>query len=108
MDDLRAISAQFLQLQRDVNDDTEHENVEQHQQKPKELLRATCGVVDRKNGDAAMVEMADELINHMVSLSYEEELQMDLLESFAHGKRGIIKDPTSKGLGGMGKCTLAV
>jgi hypothetical protein len=108
MDDLRAISAQFLQLQRDVNDDTERENVEQHKQKLKELLNATCGVVDRENGDAAMVEMADDLINHIISLSFEEELQMVFHESFAHGEQGIIEDPLSKGLGGMGNCTLAV
>jgi hypothetical protein len=108
MDDLRAISAQFRRLQRDVNNDTEHENVEQHQHKLKGLLTATCGVVDRENGDAAMVKMADDLINRMVSLSYEEGMQIDFLESFAHGERGIIEDPLSKGLGAMGNCTLSL
>ena len=106
MNKLNEISSQFTNLETRVFRDSEGENRQRDEQELKNLLVATCSVVDQAGNDTAIEKAADILLNKMVSLAYSETFEIDFLENFT--PNAILQDPASEGLAGMGESLISI
>lgn len=97
MNGFKSISSQFSSLKKQF---AKEEDSEELEQKLKNLLVATCAVVEQ-NSNASTEKTADDLLNKMVSFAYSNDADIDFLESFTPNL--IIKDPTSEGFARMGE-----
>jgi len=97
MENLRALVFLIQRLQEDASRDKNNEKSKEHNRRLKKLLTVACTVGSGANDDGSIEETVDTLINQMVSFAYGDDMDIHFLESFAHGRNEVIKDPALNG-----------